>query len=39
MKYIDELFGKFAADMRTDVFIETKSNLQKSRSGPWRSAG
>ena len=31
MKYIDQLFGKFAADhCDLDVFIETKSNLQKS---------
>ena len=30
MKYIDQLFGKFAADhCDLDVFIETKSNLQK----------
>ena len=32
MKYIDELFGRFAADhCDLDVFIETKSNLQKSQ--------
>jgi ribosomal peptide maturation radical SAM protein 1 len=32
MKYVDELFGKFAADRcDLDVFIETKSNLQKSQ--------
>jgi ribosomal peptide maturation radical SAM protein 1 len=32
MKYIDQLFGKFAADhCDLDVFIETKSNLQKSQ--------
>ncbi len=32
MKYIDELFGKFAdAHCDLDVFIETKSNLQKSQ--------
>lgn len=32
MKYVEELFGKFAADHRDlDVFIETKSNLQKSQ--------
>ena len=30
MKYIDQLFGKFAADhCDLDVFIETKSNLHK----------
>jgi ribosomal peptide maturation radical SAM protein 1 len=30
MKYIDQLFGKFAAEHRDlDVFIETKSNLHK----------
>ncbi|HKR80904.1 MAG TPA: RiPP maturation radical SAM C-methyltransferase [Nitrospira sp.] len=30
MKYIDQLFGKFAAEhCDLDVFIETKSNLQK----------
>lgn len=30
MKYVDELFGKFAADhLDLDVFIETKSNLHK----------
>jgi ribosomal peptide maturation radical SAM protein 1 len=32
MKYIEHLFGKFAADhCDLDVFIETKSNLQKSQ--------
>jgi len=32
MKYIDNLFGKFAADhCDLDVFIETKSNLHKSQ--------
>jgi len=32
MKYVDQLFGKFAADhCDLDVFIETKSNLQKSQ--------
>jgi ribosomal peptide maturation radical SAM protein 1 len=32
LKYIDQLFGKFAADhCDLDVFIETKSNLQKSQ--------
>jgi ribosomal peptide maturation radical SAM protein 1 len=32
LKYVDELFGKFAADRcDLDVFIETKSNLQKSQ--------
>jgi ribosomal peptide maturation radical SAM protein 1 len=32
MKYVEQLFGKFAADHRDlDVFIETKSNLQKSQ--------
>jgi ribosomal peptide maturation radical SAM protein 1 len=32
MKYIDQLFGKFAADhCDMDVFIETKSNLHKSQ--------
>ncbi len=32
MKYVDELFGKFAADhCDLDVFIETKSNLHKSQ--------
>jgi ribosomal peptide maturation radical SAM protein 1 len=32
MKYIDQLFGKFAADhCDLDVFIETKSNLQKAQ--------
>ena len=32
MKYIDELFGRFAAEhCDLDVFIETKSNLQKSQ--------
>src|SRR6476620_1798095 len=32
MKYIDQLFGKFASDhCDLDVFIETKSNLQKSQ--------
>lgn len=32
MKYIDQLFGKFAADhCDLDVFIETKSNLHKSQ--------
>ena len=32
MKYIDQLFGKFAAEhCDLDVFIETKSNLQKSQ--------
>jgi ribosomal peptide maturation radical SAM protein 1 len=32
MKYIDQLFGKFAADhCDLDIFIETKSNLQKSQ--------
>lgn len=32
MKYVDNLFGKFAADHRDlDIFIETKSNLQKSQ--------
>ena len=32
MKYIDQLFGKFAADRcDLDVFIETKSNLQKAQ--------
>jgi ribosomal peptide maturation radical SAM protein 1 len=32
MKYIDELFGKFAdAHCDLDVFIETKSNLHKSQ--------
>jgi len=32
MKYVDNLFGKFAADhCDLDVFIETKSNLQKSQ--------
>ena len=30
MKYVDQLFGKFAAEhCDLDVFIETKSNLQK----------
>jgi len=30
MKYVDDLFGKFAADrLDLDVFIETKSNLHK----------
>lgn len=30
MKYVDQLFGKFAADrLDLDVFIETKSNLSK----------
>jgi ribosomal peptide maturation radical SAM protein 1 len=30
MKYIDQLFGKFAAEhCDLDIFIETKSNLQK----------
>ena len=30
MKYVEQLFGKFAEDRRDlDVFIETKSNLQK----------
>ncbi|MBM4123604.1 MAG: RiPP maturation radical SAM protein 1 [Nitrospira sp.] len=30
MKYVDQLFGKFAADrLDLDVFIETKSNLTK----------
>jgi hypothetical protein len=30
MKYVDQLFGKFAAEHRDlDVFIETKSNLHK----------
>ncbi len=32
MKYIESLFGRFAADhCDLDVFIETKSNLQKSQ--------
>jgi ribosomal peptide maturation radical SAM protein 1 len=32
MKYIDQLFGRFAAEhCDLDVFIETKSNLQKSQ--------
>ncbi len=32
MKYVDHLFGKLAADhCDLDVFIETKSNLQKSQ--------
>jgi len=32
MKYVDELFGKFAADhCDLDVFIETKSNLHKNQ--------
>ncbi|MBH0191247.1 MAG: RiPP maturation radical SAM protein 1, partial [Nitrospira sp.] len=32
MKYVDELFGKFASDhCDLDVFIETKSNLRKSQ--------
>ncbi|MBM4127504.1 MAG: RiPP maturation radical SAM protein 1 [Nitrospira sp.] len=32
MKYVDELFGKFASDScDLDVFIETKSNLRKSQ--------
>jgi ribosomal peptide maturation radical SAM protein 1 len=32
MKYIESLFGKFAADRcDLDVFIETKSNLQKAQ--------
>ena len=32
MKYVDDLFGRFAADhCDLDVFIETKSNLQKSQ--------
>jgi ribosomal peptide maturation radical SAM protein 1 len=32
MKYIENLFGRFAADhCDLDVFIETKSNLQKSQ--------
>jgi ribosomal peptide maturation radical SAM protein 1 len=32
MKYVDNLFGKLAADhCDLDVFIETKSNLQKSQ--------
>jgi len=32
MKYIDQLFGKFAADhCDLDVFIETKSNLHKNQ--------
>ena len=32
MKYIENLFGQFAADhCDLDVFIETKSNLQKSQ--------
>ena len=32
MKYIDQLFGKFAAQhCDLDIFIETKSNLQKSQ--------
>jgi ribosomal peptide maturation radical SAM protein 1 len=32
MKYVDQLFGKFAADhCDLDVFIETKSNLQKNQ--------
>jgi ribosomal peptide maturation radical SAM protein 1 len=32
MKYVENLFGKFAADhCDLDVFIETKSNLQKSQ--------
>ena len=32
MKYIDQLFGKFASEhCDLDVFIETKSNLQKSQ--------
>lgn len=32
MKYVDELFGKFASDYcDLDVFIETKSNLRKSQ--------
>ncbi|HXH86383.1 MAG TPA: RiPP maturation radical SAM C-methyltransferase, partial [Nitrospira sp.] len=32
MKYVDNLFGKFAADhCDLDVFIETKSNLHKSQ--------
>jgi ribosomal peptide maturation radical SAM protein 1 len=32
MKYVDTLFGKFAADhCDLDVFIETKSNLHKSQ--------
>lgn len=32
MKYVDNLFGKFAADhCDLDIFIETKSNLQKSQ--------
>jgi ribosomal peptide maturation radical SAM protein 1 len=32
LKYIDQLFGKFAAEhCDLDVFIETKSNLQKSQ--------
>ena len=32
MKYVDEVFGKFAAEhCDLDVFIETKSNLQKSQ--------
>lgn len=30
MKYVDQLFGKFAADrLDLDVFVETKSNLSK----------
>lgn len=32
MKYVENLFGRFAQDRRDlDVFIETKSNLQKSQ--------
>lgn len=32
MKYVDQLFGKFAGDhVDLDVFIETKSNLHKSQ--------
>lgn len=32
LKYVDELFGKFAADRcDLDVFIETKSNLHKNQ--------
>jgi len=32
MKYVDQLFGKFAADhCDLDVFIETKSNLHKNQ--------
>jgi ribosomal peptide maturation radical SAM protein 1 len=32
MKYVDNLFGKFAADhCDLDIFIETKANLQKSQ--------